>query len=114
MAYTVALSRGVPEKLFDANAAAAPVNSSDFALPPGKAPKYLSWTTFFASAPASCTIKLQVTNDIVNGPWSDLDSSTATAGETKNVGPIGAAFIRGVKSAQSGGGALTLTVTVGA
>lgn len=92
--------------LMDANAGAAPQNGNTFALPTTYA-KTLAWTTSFASAPGSASVKIQIAND-PNGPWSDFDTSTVVAGETKNPGSIAAGFIRAQKSAQSGGGALTV------
>lgn len=108
---TFSLSAGVPEKLFDANAVAAPVNSEVFALV-GKSAKMFAWMTEFASAPSAVSVKIQVSNNAA-GPWFDLDTSTATAGEMKNTGVTSASFVRARKESQTGGGALTVTVTVG-
>lgn len=108
---TYSLSAGVPEKLFDANSVAAPVNSDIFAIP-GKAAKIISWSTSFASAPSAVSIKIQVANDVA-GPWLDLDTGTATAGETRNTAATSAPFVRARKETQTGGGALTVTVNVG-
>lgn len=104
------LQPGEQAKLFDANVAAAPVNSPQFALPTTLA-KVISWTYAFASAPSAATIKLQHSNDGV--VWSDLDSGTNTAGETRTTPVTDAAFVRARKEVQTGGGALTVTITFG-
>jgi hypothetical protein len=107
---TELIQPGEPVKLFDANAVAAPVNSATYALPTSLA-KVISWSCAYASAPSATNIKLQVSND--GTVWTDLDSSTVTAGEVKTTNPTNAIFLRARKESQTGGGALTLLVVIG-
>lgn len=105
------ISMGVPTKLFDADAAAAPVNGVAYALQDGDKAKVVTWRTFFASAPSACSIKVQQS---LNGTdWSDLDTSTATAGETRTTVATATLFLRARKESQTGGGALTVEINVG-
>lgn len=107
----IAIPLGIIHKLFDANGAAAPVDGDTHALPAPGSAKLIGWTTAFATAPSACSIKVQHSMDGTN--WDDLDESTATAGEFRTVTTLTPAnFIRGVKSSQTGGGALTLSVIV--
>jgi hypothetical protein len=105
------LSLGVVTKLFDEDSAAAPVNSTAFAIQSGDKAKVITWRTSFASAPSACSIKLQQSLNGVD--FSDLDTSTATAGETRTTGVTATMFLRARKESQTGGGALTLEVNVG-
>lgn len=105
------ISLGVPTKLFDADAAAAPVNTPSYALPSADKAKVITWSTYFASAPTSPSIKLQISMD--ETVWSDLDTSTVTTGEVKTATVMNARFIRARKEAQTGGGALTVIINVG-
>lgn len=104
-----ALQPGEPVLLFDADAAAAPVNSDAYAMATDHV-KYIAWGFSFASAPSACSIKIQVSDD--NSIWTDLDSSTTVGGETKTTNPTAARFIRAQKASQTGGGALTLRTTL--
>ena len=106
---TMLIQPGEPCKLFDADAVAAPVNSATFAMPTTLA-KVLIWVYKFASAPGSCDIQLQISEDGVF--WSTLDTGTATTGENRTTAVTAANFIRARKNAQSGGGALTVEVTM--
>lgn len=107
---TVALLQpGEPFKLMDADAGAAPVNGPTCAMP-GTYAKVITWGTSFAAAPASATVKIQISMD--GAVWNDLDSSTAVGGETKTTNPTSAAFVRARKDAQTGGGALTVTAQI--
>ncbi len=104
-----ALQPGEPVLLFDADAAAAPVSSSSYAMATDHT-KHLSWIYSFASAPSSCSVKLQVSDD--GTLWTDLDAGTATTGETRLSNATAARFVRAQKAAQSGGGALTVQVVM--
>lgn len=104
-----ALQPGEPVLLFDADAGAAPVNSVAYAMATDHV-KYLSWKYSFASAPSACSIKLQISDD--GTLWTDLDAGTANAGETRLSNPSAARFVRAQKTSQTGGGALTVQVTM--
>jgi hypothetical protein len=106
------ISPGVPVTLMDADAGAAPVTGSTFAIA-AMSSRTVTWQTIFASAPGSCTVALQGSLD-GGTTWNTLDSSTATGGEIRNITLTGVLLIRAVKAAQSGGGALTVIVASGA
>lgn len=107
---TFLVQPGEPFKLFNADSAAAPVNSATAALPTTLA-KIITWVYKFATAPSAATIKLQMSED--GTIWNDLDSGTLTTGETKTTNPTNANFIRARKDVQTGGGALTVEITAG-
>ena len=104
-----ALQPGEPVNLFENDGTAAVANSPAYAMAQDHS-KFLSWIYSFASAPSSCSIKLQVSDD--GSLWTDLDAGTATAGETRLTLQTAAKFVRAQKAAQSGGGNLTVTVTM--
>lgn len=99
----------VPFKLFDNEATAAPFNGTAVAIP--RAVIALTWLIRFASAPSAVSIKLQVSNDNTN--WFDLDTSSATAGEARTYSnPVNYQFIRARRESQTGGGNVTVEVTI--
>jgi hypothetical protein len=104
-----ALQPGEPIKLFDDDATAPVANSPAYAMPTDHV-RFLSWIYSFATAPSSCSIKLQVSDD--GSLWTDLDAGTATTGETRLTVETAARFVRAQKAAQSGGGNLTVQVTM--
>jgi hypothetical protein len=104
------LSLGNVYKLFDANAAAAPVASDGYGIHPNDRAKVIVWSTKFASAPTACSIVLQGS---LNGTdWYTLDTSTATAGEIRTTGVTASPWLRANKASQTGGGALTVEVLI--
>lgn len=104
------ITPGVPVKLFDDDSGSVPKNSTVYALPLAMA-KLITWQYTFASAPSAVSLALQMSND--NSVWTDLDTGTATAGETKNAAVTAAAFIRARIVSQTGGGNQTVTVILG-
>lgn len=113
MAARETLSLGVVKKLFDADATAAPVNGTEYAIPQAHLGKTITYTTKFATAPDAVSIKLQ--GSLNGSDWFDLDESTATAGElTTLTGQYAINFIRARKASQTNGGALTVEVIVSA
>ena len=107
---TFALQAGEPYKLFDANSTAPVANSTAVAVPATLA-KVITWAYSFASAPSGTSVKLQMSED--GTVWTDLDSGTNTAGETKTTSVMNAQFLRAQNASQTGGGALTVTATIG-
>lgn len=104
----------IPYNIFELDNQAAPIDSAVVALPVHNSnfSSEFSWTTEFSSAPASCNIKIQGAN-AVGGPWTDIDSSSSVSGETRASNVSAYTFLKAIKSAQSGGGALTVIVTMG-
>lgn len=104
------LMLGVPFKLFDADAQAAPVTSAAVDIPvPGKA-KTIQFMNFYVSAPSAVTLTFQASLDGVN--WFLLTTSTQTAGDMINVPGIAPLKVRCQKTSQTGGGALTTIMLV--
>ncbi len=90
--------------LLDGVAHAAPTTGSTFALPVKAG--VASWQTVFGSAPGAATINLQVSNDGTN--WTTIDTSTSTAGETRQIAAPTALFVRATISAAAGGSTTTV------
>lgn len=107
---TFLLQPGEPFKLFDNEAGAAPLNGVAVAVPTTLA-KVLTWTYSFASAPSAVSIKVQHSVDGVI--FTDLDTGTATGGETRTTAVNDAVFIRGRRESQTGGGNVTLSIVFG-
>ncbi len=102
----VQLGIGVPEFIFNANNSAAPQVGTVYSIPPNVT--QFTWNISFASAPASQSTILEFSND--NSTWVTADTSTSTAGESRNVFNA-SRFVRATESARSGGGAITVTIT---
>lgn len=100
-----AVQNAVPLNLLD-NVAIGVQNGATFALPVKLGG--LSWQTTFGSAPGGITVNLQMSNDGVN--WQTIDTSTATAGELRQIPSVVALFIRATISASAGGTTVTVTL----
>lgn len=70
-----------------------------FTAPPGSDAALVTWTTSYSAPPASVTMLLQASLD--NTTWFTLDTSTAVAGELRNIA-TSARFFRCNISAVSG------------
>ena len=87
---TVLALIGVPLVIVDANGDEE--TGDAFALPSRTVA--IGWQTAFGSTPGAAEINLEVAMDLA-GPWTEIDSSTSTAGEFRNVtAPTAAQFIR--------------------
>ncbi len=109
------LSRGVPYKLFDADSTAAPVNAPGVFIPhAGHYQKDSAmWRTAFAVAPSAVNIVLQVAQNDVDAEYVTIDTSTATAGESRSVaGTLSFNFIRARVVSRTGGSGVTVEATV--
>ena len=106
------LSRGTPFLLFDADGAAAPVNSQIIGVPPWV--ENIAWRTKFSAAPVSCDIRLQgaltISDPPVDADFGDLDSSTNVNGEGRQLSPLKLRYIRARKNAQVGVANLTVEI----
>jgi hypothetical protein len=65
------------------------------------------WQTIFGTAPSAINIRLQGAAADVDAEYSDLDTSTATAGEARTVTAVRVRFLRIKKVSSTGGAALT-------
>ncbi|MBZ5662598.1 MAG: hypothetical protein LAO08_19515 [Acidobacteriia bacterium] len=65
------------------------------------------WQTIFGTAPSAINIRLQGASADVDAEYSDLDTSTATAGEARTVTGVRAKFLRIKLVTSTGGASLT-------
>ena len=102
---------------FNGEAPAAPQASQQFALAPtgggtGPGGRVVAWQTSFASAPTAVSLQLQSADVDADASYQTLDSSTATAGERRQVANVQAKFLRVKLVSQTGGGAVTVSLSV--
>jgi hypothetical protein len=88
--------------------------SQQFALPnyagqPNNG-RTVSWQTVYGSAPSAISVVLQTAMNDVDGQYSTVGTSTATAGETRVVSNIRANFVRAKISSITGGSGITVQV----
>lgn len=107
MTVVQALMHGVPVKTFDAAPTTNPSTGTVFALPARAGS--LVWQTFFAVNPASITVNLEASLDMIH--WDPIDSSTVVTGEVRTFSILGGKFVRGAISASSGGSGFTMMLT---
>lgn len=93
------MSFSTPQTSLSANAGGAGTVGTAFTAPPGNDAALVTWTTSYSAPPASVTMLLQASLD--NSTWFTLDSSTAVAGELRNIATA-ARFFRCNISAVSG------------
>jgi hypothetical protein len=84
---------------------------SQFAIPePAGLPDQghtVRWQTICGTAPSAINIRLQGAMADVDAEFTDLDTSTATAGEARTVTAVRARFLRVKKITSTGGTSLT-------
>ena len=102
---------------FNGESPATPQASQQFALAPtggaaGPGGRVVAWQISFASAPASVSLALQAADVDADANYQNLDSSTNTSGERRQVTNVQARFLRVRLVSQSGGGAITVSVGV--
>jgi hypothetical protein len=68
------------------------------------------WQTVFGSAPSAINIRLQGAISDVDAEYTDLDTSTATAGEARTAANVRARFLRVKKFTSTGGTSLTAKI----
>ncbi len=87
---------------------------SQFAIPePSGLPDQghtVRWQTIFGSSPSAINIRLQGAMADVDAEFSDLDTSTSTAGEARTVTTVRARFLRIKKISSTGGTSLTAKI----
>jgi hypothetical protein len=99
---------------FNAESPAAGQASQQFALPnysgfPNNG-RTISWQMIYGTAPTSVSIALQTAMNDVPAQYATIDTSTATAGETRTVENVRANFVRAVVNAISGGSGVTVQI----
>ena len=112
-----AVSPGDVVNPFSAESPAPPQSSQQFALAPtvgatGPGGRVVAWQTSFASAPSAVSVQLQSSDVDSDASYQSLDSSTATAGERRQVANVQAKFLRAKLVSQTGGGAITVSLSV--
>jgi hypothetical protein len=99
---------------FNSEGPSAGQASQQFALPnyagqPNNG-RTITWQTVYGSAPSAISVVLQTAMNDVDGQYATLDTSTATAGETRTVNNVRANFIRAKVSSITGGSGVTVQV----
>jgi hypothetical protein len=109
---TTAFSTNTPEKLFDALTTTADTKSSAYGIP-GRAfarGRLVTWQSILNGVPAAISLQLQGAMNDVEAEYAVLDTSTATAGEMRHVGPLNLRFLRVRQVSRTGATDLTVTV----
>jgi hypothetical protein len=88
--------------------------SQQFALPnyagmPNNG-RTVSWQTIYGSAPSAVSVVLQTAMNDVDAQYATVDTSTATAGESRTVTNVRGNFIRAKVSSITGGSGVTVQV----
>ena len=99
---------------FNSEAPSSGQASQQFALPsyagqPNNG-RTVSWQTIYGSAPSAISVVLQTALNDVDGQYSTIDTTTATAGETGVVNNVRANFVRVKISSITGGSGITVQV----
>lgn len=86
--------------------------SQQFALPnyagmPNNG-RTVSWQTIYGSAPSAVSVVLQTAMNDVDAQYATVDTSTATAGESRTVTNVRGNFIRAKVSSITGGSGVTV------
>ena len=102
---------------FNSESPAAPQASQQFALAPtvggtGPGGRVVAWQTSFASSPGAVNAVLQAADVDADANYQNLDSSTNTAGERRQVTNVQAKFLRVKLVSQTGGGAITVSLGI--
>lgn len=88
--------------------------SQQFALPsyagmPNNG-RMIAWQTLYGSAPSAVSVALQSAMNDVDAQYSTIDTSTATAGESRTVTNVRGNFVRAKVSSITGGSGVTVQV----
>ena len=99
---------------FNSEGPAAGQASQQYALPsyagmPNNG-RTVTWQTIYGSAPSAISVALQTAMNDVDAQYATVDTSTATAGETRVVTNVRANFIRAKISSITGGSGITVQV----
>lgn len=97
---------------FNSEAPGAGQASQQFALPnyagiPNNG-RTITWQTIYGTAPSAISVALQTAMTDVDAQYATVDTSTATAGETRTVNNVRANFIRAKVSSITGGSGITV------
>jgi hypothetical protein len=99
---------------FNAESPAAGQASQQYAIPvySGQADqgRTIRWQTIYGSAPSAVNVALQVALQDVDAQYQTIDSSTATAGESRSVTAVNATFVRAKVTSITGGSGVTIQI----
>jgi len=99
---------------FNSEAPSAGQASQQFALPSYAGQpengRTISWQTIYGSAPSAISVVLQTAMNDVDAQYATIDTSTATAGETRVATNVRANFVRAKVSSTTGGSGITVQV----
>jgi len=99
---------------FNSEAPAAGQASQQFALPSyagfPENGRTFRWQTLFGSAPTAVNIVLQTALNDVDAQYATIDTSTATAGESRTVTGVRANFVRAKVSSITGGSGVVVQI----
>ncbi|MFZ0416119.1 MAG: hypothetical protein WAM15_14870, partial [Candidatus Acidiferrales bacterium] len=99
---------------FNAESLAAGQASQQFALPnysgfPENG-RTVRWQMIYGTAPSAVSIVLQTAMTDADGQYATIDTSTATAGESRSVSGVRGNFIRAKVSSITGGTGVTVQI----
>jgi hypothetical protein len=108
------ISPGDVALAFNSEAPTGGQASQQFALPnyAGTAnnARTVSWQTLYDSAPSAVSVALQTAMNDVDAQYATVDTSAATAGESRTVANVRGNFIRAKVSSITGGSGVTVQV----
>ena len=92
---------------FNSESPSAGQASQQFALPsyagmPNNG-RTVAWQTIYSSSPSAVSVTLQAAMNDIDAQYSTIDTSTATAGETRTVTNVRGNFVRAKVSSITGG-----------
>jgi hypothetical protein len=99
---------------FNSEAPATGQASQQFALPsyagmPNNG-RTIAWQTIYGTAPSAVNVALQTAMNDVDAQYATIDSSTATAGESRTVTNLRANFIRAKVTSITGGAGVVVQI----
>lgn len=99
---------------FNSEAPAAGQASQQYALPNyagmPDGGRTVSWQTIYGGAPSAVSVALQTAMNDADAQYATVDTSTATAGETRMVANVRANFVRAKITSITGGSGVTVQV----
>jgi len=99
---------------FNSESPSAGQASQQFALPsyagmPNNA-RTIVWQTIYGSAPSAVSVVLQTAMNDLDSQYATIDTSTATAGESRTVTNVRANFVRAKVSSITGGSGVIVQI----
>jgi hypothetical protein len=109
----IAMQPGLIEIPINALTTTADTKSASYAIPQGKTPaRTITWQSIPTGGPSAISLQLQAAMRDNDSEFAVIDTSSATAGETKVVSNINFPFIRVRQVSRTGGTDITVLVHV--